>query len=491
MNLFSLLRDVSNSISTKAAILENGQEITYGELWDRIERLSGAFYKIGIKENFKVVLAFPNNSEFIYCLLALLKINAIISPVSPELTPFELKGIFHNLNPHAIITPSASIEKVINEYPDIFEDKILISQGDVVSKGRAKRHYKLRELYKETSYRINNPETPPEQTATINYTYRGMGSPLGAMLTHSNYAEGVLAYVENTRMAPTHRIMSLLPPFHVYPLVGCTFAPLLCGATVVILRNIIPRAVLSCIENFKVNHFTAVPSIYALLSRYFGPKYYELSSLKCCITGGSYMHPDLQEDIKVKMGLEVYQGYGLTECLPVTWNRFESNRAGSLGLPLRADFYIQIVAEDGKKCETGQVGEIKIQSPTVMQGYLNRKEETGRVLLNRWFYTGDNGYLDKDGYLYFSGLKKNITKVGGNMVDLQEVKDVLLSHPMISRVDVYPKEDGLWGHIIAVKIYLIGNEQLSESDIRSFCSKRLSRHKVPKNIELLARVVKK
>ena len=77
------------------------------------------------------------------------------------------------------------------------------------------------------------------------------------------------------------------------------------------------------------------------------------------------------------------------------------------------------------------------------------------------------------------------------MVDLQEVKDVLLSHPMISRVDVYPKEDGLWGHIIAVKIYLIGNEQLSESDIRSFCSKRLSRHKVPKNIELLARVVKK
>ena len=195
------------------------------------------------------------------------------------------------------------------------------------------------------------------------------------------------------------------------------------------------------------------------------------------------MPVETQEADKTVMGLELLQGYGLTECFVAAWNRPGYNRQGTLGLPFINPINFKIVDENGADRGFNSVGEIVISSPAMMSGYYNLPEETQKVLKDGWLFTGDYGYLDPKGYLCYSGLKKNVVKVGGNMVDLQEVKDVLLSHPAISDASVCSKEDDLWGHIVVADVVSRANGKVSEKEIKAFCSKSLSQFKVPKQVQ--------
>lgn len=485
-SLPALLHNVVKKFKKKTAIIEDRKEIYYGDLWEKIDRLSTKFYKIGIRENDRVALILPNSAEFIYCFFALLNINAIVSPLSPDMTLFELKSILDNLKPHVIISVSALAERGLQQSCLLFNEKIVIIQNKVsTSELRLKHYYELNQLYYECERNMNCcAQADANKIATINYTYRGIGRALGAVLSHKNFIDEISAYIENTRMCFEHRVLSFLPPANVYPLVGCMLAPLMCGATIVISNNYLPRAILKIIEEYKINHFTTVPSIYMLLMREYRIRNADLSSLTCCITGGAYMTPEMLASIEHITGIEIFQGYGLTECLPITWNRYEYNKPGTLGLPLRSDFLIRIVDETDVDRAVNRIGEIIIKTPTLMQGYYDNLDETNKVLKQGWFYTGDLGYLDEEGYLHFAGLKKNIAKVSGNMVDLKEVQDVLLSHPAVSDAIVYAKEDVLWGHVIAAHVKYSSSVYLRENELRDYCSKYLSRYKIPKEIKL-------
>jgi long-chain acyl-CoA synthetase len=490
MNITSLLADVVKKVGTKTAIIENSQEISYADLWRRIETLSAAFYKIGIRESHRVALILPNSSEFIYCFFALLKINAIVSPLSPEFTPFELKSILDNLSPRAIISLPIFVDEILVDYPTLFEDKIIVLHKSTYAGNQVKNKYNLQKLFDlGLNQRIDTLQTNDEHPATIHYTYRGVGYPLGAILSHHNYVEGLLASLQAKRLSFQHKVLCFLPLSHVYPLIDSTLVPLISGAIIVISGNYLPRSILKTIDEKKINCFSAVPAVYNLLLHHYDKQEYDLSSLIYCITGGSYMSLEVHEEIRARMGLDVLQGYGLTECLIVAWNRHEWNKAGTIGFPLRRDFQIKIVGEDGRDKEINHAGEIVIRSPTVMKGYYNREDETYKVLKNGWFYSGDYGYLDAEGYLYYTGRKKGIVKVGGNMVDLKEVQNVLLSHPAVLEAEVYPVKDSLWGHTVAAEVTSRVNGLLTTDEIKAFCYKRLARYKVPRTIALTGRAV--
>lgn len=489
MNIVQLLYEAVQRFPDKVALIENGCETPYRDLWVKIQRLSTAFHKIGIKENDRVALLLPNCSEFIYCFFALLKINAIASPLSHDLTTYELQSIFGNLEPHAMIALSSLMEKVQNQNPTLLSNKILILPNDEMLGGQKRSYYTLDELFNlGKNHGIDDNQINDRHPATINYTYRGLGFPLGAVLSHQNYWEGISTYIETTRVSAKHRVISLLPLSHIYPLVGCVLAPLVSGATIVISTNFMPRSIFKLIEEYKINYLTIVPAIYNLLLQYYKKAAYDLRSLTCCITGGAYMLRETIEVISAQMGLNVLQGYGLSECFVVAWNRFEFNKKGTLGLPFGKDIKICIVDENDNLKKMNEVGEIVIKTPAAMQSYYNQQAETQEVLKNGFFYSGDYGYLDDEGYLHFSGLKKRVAKVGGNMVDLMEVKNVLLSHPLISDAYVYSKEDKLWGHSIVTEVVSEGNNQLTAMEIRNYCSQYLSHYKVPKMIDVVEEV---
>jgi acyl-CoA synthetase (AMP-forming)/AMP-acid ligase II len=173
------------------------------------------------------------------------------------------------------------------------------------------------------------------------------------------------------------------------------------------------------------------------------------------------------------MGIELLQGYGLTETMPIACNPQSKNKAGSLGIPGH-EVKVKIVD-----------GEILIGGPTVMKCYYNKNGENKKYLQDGWFKTGDLGYIDEEGYIYFKGLKKDIAKVGGNNVDLNEVKSVLNSFPGAQDVRLNIVEDELWGHRIHAEIDVSSKKEVTEKEVKVFCGERIALYKIPKKIILI------
>lgn len=484
MNVVDMLEQLSHKYSSFPAVIENGREMSYEELWRRIRNLCRLLWEIDISEGHKVVLMMPSSTNYIIFLMALLKHGVVVTPLSPELTPYELDGIFHNLRPHAVLTTSRVAERLTKEALCLFKSTaIFLCDEDSVRIERQRYCSQDRQCFSMNEYAQIKKTYNVDSVATIHYTYRGIGLSLGAMLTHENYIQGITAYIENTKMTHGERVMSVLPMYYVYPLVGCVLSPIATGATIIIVKKAFPRHILKTIEAAGVDHFVAVPSIFYLLSKSYKKGDYDLGSLVCCITGGAYMSRESVQFIEQSMGIEVQQGYGLTECLPFTWNK--QNKPGSLGKPLRHDFCVKIIGDRGNPLGIGEAGEIILSGPTVCIGYYGKPDETDVAIEKGWLHTGDYGFIDKEGYLHFSGLKKQVTKVGGNMVDLEEVKRVLLSHPVISDAVVYAEEDLLWGHTVSADVVLSeGSRTIGQKEIREFCSKKLSIYKVPRSIHV-------
>ncbi|HTG00282.1 MAG TPA: class I adenylate-forming enzyme family protein [Nitrospirota bacterium] len=487
MNLADIFLRTIVQYSKKTALIENETIITYGDLRRRIDSLSMVYRAIGIRENHRIALILPNGADFICSFFALLKLKAIISPLSPECTPYELKGIFNNLNPHAIITQHTVAEKMGGAYPELLNKRRMMITPDVIAAYRER-------LGEGGDSGVQNAEVSgcgePKQNdsvATINYTYRGLGFPLGAQLSHNNYFQAILFYITRTELDEQQRVLLVLPSYHVFALMGGILAPLFAGATVVIAKSLIISHIVSVIKHSQITMLLAVPTLYRLLLDYCRDPS-DLRSVRFCITGGDIMSAEMHEEFFSTFNVPVLQGYGLTECLPVTCNPSLNNRVGSLGLPGRADVRIRIVNESGSDMEPGKTGEIIVQSPTVMLGYYRQDDATREVLKGNWLYTGDYGFLDAAGYLHFAGRKKNVVKVGGKLVDPLEVKAVLLSYPGIEEVSLSAVEDRLWGNIIAAEILMRLKMQPSTREIQLFCSRKLSSYKVPKLITCLERV---
>ena len=490
MNVSSLLRKTARRYPSKIAIVEDKELISYERLWQEIESLSNAFRSIGIRKNTRVAILLPNCKEFIYSFFALLNINAIAVPLKPQMTCWELSGVFKNCTPKVVILTPNLLIKILTDTPSLLGNRIIIvKEGKVEIPISDKDGYlenatvytvnDLREMGKKENAVKRKTYTYSKHVASINYTYRGYGYPLGAMLTHANYIYGAFSYIRHRKSSNTETHLLVLPCTHILPLIGCILVPLLVGAKVVILDNYSPKRIFHAISSNRVNILVLVPTLFSALVRSYKSGEHDISSLKYGISGGSFMSAKLNRLIKEKMKLDVLQGYGLTECQPVTCNYLDSNKPETLGLPLHG-VQVRVLDERGRDCEIGEVGELLIKTPQNAVGYYRNKRDTTRVLKNGWLYTGDYGRVDQDGYVYFEGLKKGIVKVGGNAVDIAELRTRMLSVKQIKDVQLDIQKDGILGHkIIGTVVPREDVDNFDVRDLRRVLREQISVYKVP------------
>lgn len=477
MNLGTSLHWVSTKMKDKICLIEGDTEVPYSQLWKNIENLAKAFLNIGIKENDKVAIILPNCKEFIYSFYSLARINAISVPLGTYFTNYELDKIFKDCIPAAIIITYDIYKK--NIQPKLDKNKLIIITDEPLEPCN-ENIFKFKELLTgfKRDGRLQRFSTSNNQIASINYTYRGLGEPLGAVLTHGNYHHGAIGYMRLTRVSTKQRVLLIIPISHIFTLVSCVIVPLLRGATVVIMKNFIPSHIFKAIKERKIDFIVGVPTIYLLLARNYERSRFDISSLKHGITGGSYLSKDIHQEIKEKMGIELLQGYGLTETMPITCNPRSMNKPDSLGVP---GHEIKVKIEGG---------EILIKGPTVMKGYYNKNGMNTEYFKNGWFCTGDYGHIDKDGYVYFDGLKKGIVKVGGKTVDMKEIKDVLSSFPGVKCIELDVLEDDLWGYQIYAKVWLNSKKQITEQELRAYCKEKLANYKIPRGITIVRNLSK-
>jgi long-chain acyl-CoA synthetase len=313
----------------------------------------------------------------------------------------------------------------------------------------------------------------PDDVASINYTYRGHGYPLGAMVTHEQYLRGARVLQEGLQGRRGERMLVVLPMAHIFTLVGCVLVPLLYRMTSAPSPTMHPRRLFDLIGDLRIQHVTAVPEMLEMWNRVHDPAA-DLSSLQTFVSGGSVLTADSWADIRRRFSIDLLHGYGLTEITPVARNVRGRSRGGTVG-PLCEGIQCRIhgAGADG-------VGEIQLVAASIGNTYYRRPAESAQANQDGWFRTGDLGRLD-DGHLVFCRELKRTRKINGSIVDLAEVERAFRRDPDVADVEALWKDNALSARV-ALNPGVV-HEAKAES-LRAFLRDLLAAHKIPRQIAL-------
>jgi long-chain acyl-CoA synthetase len=277
-----------------------------------------------------------------------------------------------------------------------------------------------------------------------------------------------------------------LPMYHMFGLASILLTSVHKGSTVVIVPGTgrSTASFLEAIEKERGTIYMGVPYIYALainIAEREGVKN-DLSSLRIWGSGGATLAPDIRHQFRKYYGADILDIWGLTEAVShVSYHPLDgTSKLDSTGKALPG-WEIGTADEKGRRLPINQIGEVIVRGP-IMQGYYNNPRATAEVIRDGWLYTGDIGRIDEDGYLYLSGMKKDIIILKGQNVYPVDIEEVLSTHPKINRAIVVGIPDRLRGEIIGVIVNLKKRMTVTEQEIRRFCQERLAEYKLPKQI---------
>lgn len=341
--------------------------------------------------------------------------------------------------------------------------------------------------YKSEITIINNPKPAPvpiEPSSTLVYTAAEDGYAKAAVLGIDNiYADAEAARTNGVNESSV--VCTLLPMHHLYGLMMGSISPMLRGASILV-ENISNmnriKTIASNIAEYKVTHLYTIPMIYYLLTKVPSLKE-RLSNIEISDSGGYKLSKYVFDLCKEKLGLEIHEGYGLTEASPVCAWHYPGDRVrfGSIGRSLIC-CDIQVIDSKNKKLHPGEIGEVCIKGSNVMKGYYNNDKATSQTIKDSWLYTGDLGKIDKDGFIYLTGLKKNMLNVCGKNVYPAELERLMLFNSNLRKVEIYRENDELQGDIIHADLELNKNNTKTQIKFKKWCFENISNYKIPRII---------
>lgn len=480
--------------------------LSYERLVEQVDRLAASLQELGVQPGERVALMLPNSPQFVIAFFACNKIGAVNVPVNPLYTGLELRHqladagaetlivlerlypAFHEVRAHVpvrrliltgmgdylpfpknLIYPLAM--RFRGEWPEIPEDA---------------QRYRFKKLI-EDSPGIPTPVfVKPSGTALLQYTGGTSGRPKGVMLSNRNIIANIcMLHAWDPELQDGFECFLLVIPFcHVYGLTVGMGLAVASAAKMVILPRFRVKEVLDAIDHHRPTMLPGIPTLYAALAAHPEVEEADLSSLRACISGAAPLPQELKTHFESLTGARLVGGYGLTEASPVSHVNALSGKqvAGSIGLPL-PEIDAKVVDENGHEVACGDVGELVLRGPTVMQGYWRRPDETREVLKDDWLYTGDLAVCDEDGYFYIHDRKSDLIIASGYNVYPREIEVLLDSHPAVLEAAVVGVPDDYRGETIKAFVALKDAQQVSEDELLALCRQGLAAYKVPSQIE--------
>lgn len=474
----NLRRSVSN-FPDKYAYIYEGKSVTYKELNQQVDRLAAGLSAQGFGKGDRVALILDNSPEFVIAYYGILRLGACVVPINPMFTQGEISYILDNSQAKAVIA-NVSVESKLSELTEKSKSIKLVIYVDAKN-----QEWTWERLMETFTLSFESPFICQEDLAVILYTSGTTGKPKGAMLSHRNLASNAESISKLIEMHDEDRVIAVLPMFHVFCMTISLNAPIACGATVIILPRFSPLDVVSTIREKKGTLFVGVPTMYNFIYQLPEATAEDFLSVRLCISGGASIPIELLQKFQNKYNVSILEGYGLSETSPlVAINPLKGIRKpGSIGLDIPG-VKTKVVDEDRKELSMGEVGELVVQGPNVMKGYLEMPEATAASLIDGWFYTGDLAKMDEEGYIYIVDRKKDIIIVGGYNVYPREVEEVLYQHPSIVETSVVGVPDEGYGEIVKAYI-VVKDEQITKDDIIHFCQDKLVKYKLPRQVEFL------
>ncbi len=335
------------------------------------------------------------------------------------------------------------------------------------------------------------PDVSPDELGALIYTSGTSGDPKGVCLSFDNLAQNAAACIEAAQLSPDQVFLSLLPQFHAFGLTVNTIVPLVMGATVHYLPRFSPVTTVHMIAEKKVSVFITIASMFGALLQMKDATPEHFASLTHPVSGGEPLPPKVAQAFEQRFGVRMLEGYGMTEASPViSLNTPRAYRVGSVGRPLPG-ITVVAVDEEGRELPADGDGELVVRGHCVMQGYLNKPEQTAATLRDGALKTGDIGHVDADGFIYITGRAKEMMIVGGENVFPFEIESVLLEHPAVAEAAVIGVPDDVRGELPHAFVILKADvPPVGDAELRGFCRERLAAYKVPRRIHIADELVR-
>ncbi len=517
-----VLDDAAATWPDQTAINFMGRRISFSELLHLANRAAKGFELLGVKPGVHVGLYLPNSPHYAIAFFGVLKAGGTVvnySPLDAEkvlehkvadsetdiLVTLDLKLLYPQMG--RLLGPTRLKKLVVGNLAEMAEmpeavRAHLAQAGELAEVPVNGQHVTFAHLLGNNGAYTEHPVTDPRETiAVLQYTGGTTGAPKGAMLTHANLMAACnqfyITISGDTKVVELgrERILSVLPPFHIYSLTLNMIFGLRAGAELILHTRFDPEAVARDIAAKKVSVFAGVPTMFTALLGHPGIEAHDLSSLKYCGSGGAPLPTALNDRFKALTGCTLNEGWGMTETSPAgTFTPIVgARRPGSCGLPMPGiTIRFADVDDPGKYVAQGERGEICIGGPNVMKGYWKNPQATADVMLaDGLMRTGDVGTMDADGFVYIVDRTKDMILCGGFNVYPRNLEEAIYEHPSVAEVSVIGIPDEYRGQSPKAFIKLrAGVPEFSLDELKAFLKTRLGKHEMVQALEFRAELPK-
>lgn len=506
-NMYELIKASSLKYSSSIAYIYNSNKVTYKTFLKKIDICSRAFYNLGVDKKNIVSLILPNSEEGIICLYALNKLGITVSIINPSNSISEIKDAIDLTNSRYVVLSDEVYKKTKNILDKTSVENIIclnVNKSNTFEKIQSKlkmlktKNNELDDVISFSSFyskgKLSNNEVNcfKNENAVIIYSGGTSGKQKGIVLTNKNINLLSEKYIkENGKLKNGETNLSVMPIFNSFGLICAFHSIFLSGATSIIINNYSIKKFDKLIIKHKPNIIECTPGMLESVPNSKAFKKIDLSFIKCILCMGDTISDKLNRRLNDFLYnhnnlIKIRNCYGMSECGIVTMDKEEDSVLGSVGVPLESVNIRIVDSKTNKECKTNVEGEICVNTPYVMKEYLNNIDETSNVLKKDnnkiWFHTGDIGYLDENGYLFFKSRMNRIIISNGYKIYPNQIEKIILEHPYVESCAVvglpHPYKKEVVKAYIVLKKGLFLNSEIKKS-IKAHCEKNISSYALP------------
>jgi long-chain acyl-CoA synthetase len=480
-SLGQVLPHAARTFGDQTALVIEGRSFSFRELDDLSDALAASLRRMGIRAGDRVTLYAPNSWEWIVSYYGALKTGAVINPINAMLTPAEVAFVTRDCGASALI---GSADKIKPALESGVTGLTAIVFGDQSVAGAT--------LFNELIAKRQTFEpvaVKPEALSTIGYTSGTTGHPKGAMQSHRAVILNVAMYAQMYAKTALDTVVTAVPCPHVYGNVIFN-AAMMYGTKLVLHPRFDAGEILASIAAHKATMFEGVPTMYMYMLVHPEFDSFALASLSRCTVGGQTMPVAKMQEVERRFACPLIELWGMTELagLGTTFPSNGPHKLGSIGIAIpHTEARIADDADPAKTMPRGEVGELMIRGPIVMQGYYGNEKATREAIEpDGWLHTGDLATMDEDGAIFIVDRKKDMINTGGFKVFPAEIERVIAAHPSVAMVAVGGQPDELKGEIAKAYVVLKPGAPADADGILALCRAELAAYKAPRAIQFVA-----
>ncbi|MFD1205611.1 class I adenylate-forming enzyme family protein [Sporosarcina contaminans] len=478
--LYTLLKKQAERYKDKPFIEFEEETISYREMLERVNRTARWLKDKDIQKGDMVAVFLANAPVFYEMWYACGALGAVLLPINTASTPTELEYFLDHSESRGFLYD----ERLVGEG----HIKIVKERDLTFVQMTGNLFNKEREDYSAVEVTC---EADATDVACIMYTSGTTAKPKGVLITHENYMFAGHSSVLYQQLTPDDRYLIFLPLFHANSQYYTSMAMLVVGGTIILRKRFSSSEFWEVVERYRPTATSLVATVIKMLLELPEQGKEKKHTLKRAGYGLFVPYPELQT-FQDRFSIKLYQWYGMTETIttnivtPLYEEMVRDRDTGIVSIGKAGlGHEVKIIGPDGKEVPTGEVGQILIKGPSMMKGYFKNPEATAQTLQDGWLHTGDSGYMNEEGFIWFVDRSKDMIKRAGENISSIEVENVLSEHPAVQDCAVVGEPDKLREEAVIAYVKLHNGQEVNPEELKAYCKKHLSYFKVPQEFRII------